>query len=192
MQGRFRAILVDGEGAWLGALAEYVHLNPVRVAALGRGKAERAVARAGLAPAPTQEEVDRRLTVLRDHRWSSYPAYAGYAKAPEWLSMDEILRRAPGQEKDAHVRYRRRIEDLVREGIPESPWSQLRAQVALGAEKFWKALVAKGGDRWEMTAVRRMERRTELEDVVWGSGVGPQVCLGQQHVTNEKWPVRGS
>ena len=170
LQGRFKAILVDGEGAWLGALAEYVHLNPVRVASLGRGKAERAAARAGLAPAPTPEEVARRLTTLRDHRWSSYPAYAGYAKAPEWLSTDEILRRAPGQEKDPHVRYRRRIENLIREGIPESPWSQLRAQVAIGAEKFWKALVARGGDRWEMTAVRRMERRTEWEDVVRAVG----------------------
>lgn len=165
LQGRFKGILVDGEGAWLGMLAEYVHLNPVRVAALGRGKADRSVANAGLAPAPTGEEVDRRLAVLRSHRWSSYPAYAGYAKAMKWLSMDEILRRAPGRDKDPHARYRRRIEDVVREGVPESPWSQLRAQVAIGAETFWKRLVAKG-DRWEMTAVRRMERRTEWEDVV--------------------------
>ena len=165
LQGRFKGILVDGKGAWLGMLAEYVHLNPVRVAALGRGKADRSAASAGLAPAPTREEVDRRLAALRDHRWSSYPAYAGYAKAPKWLSMDEIHRRAPGRDKDLHARYRRRIEDVVGEGVPESPWSQLRAQVAIEAETFWKRLVAKG-DRWEMTAVRRMKRRTEWEDVV--------------------------
>jgi len=165
LQGRFKGVLVDGEGAWLGMLAEYVHLNPVRVEALGLGKAERTAEHVGLAPALTREEVSRRLAALRGHRWSSYPAYAGYAKAPEWLWMEDILRRTCGRGTDDHERYRRRIEEVVGQGVPERPWLQVRAQVALGAEKFWKALSAKG-DRWEMTAVRRLERRTAWEEVI--------------------------
>ena len=38
-QGRFKSVLVD-EGKWL-EVARYIHLNPVRVAALGLGKHNR-------------------------------------------------------------------------------------------------------------------------------------------------------
>lgn len=163
LQGRFKGILIDGDGAWLEMVAEYVHLNPVRVTALGLGKTEQASA--GLAPAPTRKEVDLRLAVLRNHRWSSYPAYAGYTQAPKWLSADDLLSRGRGRAKNPHERYRRRIEDVLRDGVPEGPWSHLRAQVALGTENFWQTLRAKG-DRWEMTSVRKMERRTNWADVV--------------------------
>ncbi len=41
LQGRFKAVPVDGEGAWALDLSVYLHLNPVRVAALGLGKRAR-------------------------------------------------------------------------------------------------------------------------------------------------------
>ncbi len=33
---------------------------------------------------------------LRSFRWSSYRAYAGYERPPEWLTRTEILRRVKG------------------------------------------------------------------------------------------------
>jgi REP element-mobilizing transposase RayT len=164
-QGRFKAVLVEEDGAWLWDLALYVHLNPVRVAAQGLGKRQRAAERAGLLPAPSRADVDRRLACLRTHRWSSYPAYAGHARPPKWLYMTELLRRAPGRESGQRARYRARVEEAVQQGVEQSPWSKLRAQVALGSEAFWRGLRAQG-DRLEMTGLRRMERRAEWPEVV--------------------------
>jgi putative transposase len=48
-QGRFRSTLIDGAGAWLLGLSAYVHLNPVRVSALGLGKAANKAESLGLA-----------------------------------------------------------------------------------------------------------------------------------------------
>jgi REP element-mobilizing transposase RayT len=94
-QGRFKAMVVEGEG-WGIALSEYVHLNPVRIKALGQGERTRAAERQGLGRPPTREEVAARLERLRRYRGSSYRAYAGYAKTPEWLDTEVILSRAGG------------------------------------------------------------------------------------------------
>jgi len=50
-QGRFTARLVEPE-AWGLAVSRYVHLNPVRVDALGLGKRARAAQRLGVDGAP--------------------------------------------------------------------------------------------------------------------------------------------
>jgi hypothetical protein len=64
--------------------------------ALGLGKGANKAEAAGLVgPDPTL--AGERLKVLRSHRWSSYRAYGNYAKAPEWLVTNEILRRAGGR-----------------------------------------------------------------------------------------------
>ena len=164
-QGRFRSILVEGAGAWLGELADYVHLNPVRVLAHGLGKAERQAEQKGLLPPPTREQVTARLTCLRTHRWSSYPAYAGYAPAPPWLDVGDILARVGGARGCGPRAYRERVEGAVRRGVSESPWTKLRAQAVLGTEAFFRSLRPKG-DRREMAALRRMERRLEWAEVV--------------------------
>ena len=165
LQGRYHAVLVDGAGAWLGQVADYVHLNPVRVEALGLGKAERSAERAGALPSPTTAEVTRRLAVLRAHRWSSYPAYAGYASTPNWLTTSEIYERTPGSEPDPRRRYRERLEGLVSQGMSESPWAQLRARIVLGSEEFWRRIQGQG-DRAEMIEQRRLERRASWEGIV--------------------------
>ena len=165
LQGRYKAVLVDGEGAWLGTLADYVHLNPVRIAALGLGKMARSVERAGAMQAPTPEQVAERLAVLRSHRWSSYPAYAGYAQSPEWLTTAEVCERTPGRAKDPRRRYREHLEGQLTQAVPERPWAQLRARMVLGSEEFWRRIQGRG-DRAEMTELRKMERRTAWVDVV--------------------------
>ena len=74
----------------------YLHLNPVRVSALGLGKSTKEAESLGLVQLD-RVTVRERLRVLRGHVWSSYRAYGGYCRGPDWLRMDEILRRAAGQ-----------------------------------------------------------------------------------------------
>jgi hypothetical protein len=68
---------VEADGGWQ-EVARYVHLNPVRVVGLELHKAARAASRAGLACGPAPELLAKRLRILREYRWSSYPGYAGY------------------------------------------------------------------------------------------------------------------
>lgn len=176
LQGRYHAVLVDGEGAWLGTVADYVHLNPVRTAATGLGKSSRSAERAGVTEAPTTEKVTERRKRLRGYRWSSYPAYAGDAKAPDWLTLTEVYERTPGSSGDPRRRYREHLEGQLRQGTPETPWSHLRARLALGSEEFLRRI--KGhGDRAEMTELRKLERRTGWEEIV----------RAVESVKGEKW-----
>jgi len=56
-QGRFKSILVDADG-YLKHLSRYIHLNPVRA---------------------------KIVTNPSEFSWSSYPAFIGKIKAPDWL-----------------------------------------------------------------------------------------------------------
>jgi len=62
-QGRYRVILVETD-EYAGELSRYIHLNPVR-AGMVQGSQE--------------------------HPWSSYAAYAGKKKPPDWLTTDRLL-----------------------------------------------------------------------------------------------------
>jgi REP element-mobilizing transposase RayT len=164
-QGRFKAVLVDGQGDWAVSLSVYVHLNPVRVQALGLGKRERSAERLGLAGPPTAQAVRERLTRLRAYRWSSYRAYAGYEPGPHWLEAQSLLGRVAPQRPAAQQGYRNLVEGQLRQGVTESPWSRLRAQVVLGSEAFWRSLVAdpRSGDE---VGARAWTRRMGFEEVV--------------------------
>jgi hypothetical protein len=79
-QGRFKAILHDPEGAAL-EINRYIHLNPVRVKALGgqeaRSGAEDRLGSGGAGTGPSRELVKARLDALSSYRWSSYQVYIG-------------------------------------------------------------------------------------------------------------------
>jgi REP element-mobilizing transposase RayT len=79
-QGRYKAIVTEAGAGW--ALSRYVHLNPVRVGALGLDKAARKLEGAGMGAKPDAALVRERLARLRGYRWSSYRAYVGLAEAP--------------------------------------------------------------------------------------------------------------
>ena len=139
-QARFKSVPVDGEGSWALTCSVYIHLNPVRVKALGLGKEDRGREKAGFLPkAPTEEQVKARLAKLRGHGWSSYPAYAGYAPKPEWLTCGELWRRNGGG-KDARAEYRRYLEDYLRQGVDEGAFAQITAAVAIGGAAFVERL----------------------------------------------------
>jgi len=168
-QARFKSIPVDGEGSWALACSVYIHLNPVRVKALGLRKEDRAREKAGFLPsAPTRAEVAARLAKLRGHRWSSYPAYAGYSAKPEWLTCGALWRRAGGRKsQDAKAEYRGYLEEYLRQGVEEGAFAQITAAVAIGGSAFIEGLRKRvpkraGGE----TNARAWRRLLPFEEVV--------------------------
>jgi REP element-mobilizing transposase RayT len=164
-QGRFRSIVVEG-GAWAAQLSEYVHLNPVRTAELGWGKAQRQAERTGVGAAPSPAMVAERLKRLRTYQWSSYRAYAGYARPPEWLVLETILGAAGSDSAGRQAAYRRRVEGAVQQSVPPTVWERLQAGLALGSAEF-----ADRVRRWlkperEKPAKRPLRARASLSDIV--------------------------
>ena len=172
-QGRFKSIAVEGE-AWGLDLSQYVHLNPVRIKALGQGKRQRAADRAGVSRPPTAEDVKRRLAKLRGHRWGSYRAYAGYCGKPAWLDMEELVARAGGQAK-----YREAVEARIRQGETETPWAQVKLGIALGTVEFAKMVRTRLKSGREMPEKRGLRKQVGFEDVV----------AAVERLTGEQWPV---
>lgn len=85
----------------------YIHLNPVRIKKLGLGKDDRQSEKEGMLPVePSDEQVLKRVETLRKHRWSSYPAYAGYVEMPRWLQCEELRRRCCDKGEDPKKEYR--------------------------------------------------------------------------------------
>ena len=166
-QGRFTAVVAEPDG-WAVSLSRYVHLNPVRVKRLGMGKKARRMQRAGVDEAPDPAEVKQRLAVLRRYRWSSYRAYIGRVKAPEWLDCEGVLRRVgPGSTATRRRVYREQMEKEVREGLPERPWGRLVGQVVLGGVEFVRGIqrMLKGEGK-EQPSVRGLRPRASWEGVV--------------------------
>ena len=168
-QARFKSIPVDGEGSWALTCNVYIHLNPVRIRSLGQGKEERAREKAGfMQEGPTAEQVKARLAVLRQHPWSSYHAYAGYAPKPDWLTCERLWWHA-GQEKGADPKadYRRYIEDYLRQGVEEGVFARLTTALAIGGTAFVERLRRKvpkraGGE----TNARSWRRLLPFSEVV--------------------------
>src|SRR6185369_10836160 len=136
LQGRFKAILVEDDAGWQ-EVARYVHLNPVRLAVFGLNKRQRTAGKLGVGPPPTAQMVSARLEQLRQWRWSSYRAYAGYAAAPPWLVRQPLDRLCGGRaEAERKAALRQYTENAVRQGVWECPWDRLVASVVLGTEAF--------------------------------------------------------
>jgi putative transposase len=166
-QGRFKSVAVDPV-QWGLALSRYVHLNPVRVGALGLKKSQQQRMRAGATGAPDGRVVKERVARLRRYRWSSYRPYAGLGKGPEWLKCDVILDMAGGKKQDQTRNYRDYVEEAVREGLVRNPWEELQDQVVLGSWEFLETLRehVKGNPREQPGARRLATVRPELSEVI--------------------------
>ena len=166
-QGRYKAIVLEPDSAaW--EVSRYVHLNPVRVKALGQGKRDRGLAAAGRSGPPDRRQVGRRLERLREYRWSSYRSYAGWAATPKWLTTSTVLRQAGGggEGKRRQV-YRRYVEEAVREGLAESPWERLEAQMLLGGAEFVRRMKGRAhGDVREQPQYKQIRARPGWEQIV--------------------------
>jgi putative transposase len=160
-QGRFTSILIDGEGSWTLNASVYVHLNPVRTMNYGLGKAANRAEGLGLVK-PGREELTKRLKGLRTYRWSSFPAYAGYEKIPEWLITEELLKRAGGLSA-----YRRYVQTHVNRGIEPEGLEDISGLWILGARKFQdrvKKLV--GRVTKEQPSRKWLKRCVDIETII--------------------------
>ena len=166
-QGRYKAIIVE-PSAWGLALSRYIHLNPVRMGRLGMDKRARQRHRAGVGSAPEAAQVKARIRVLRGWQWSSYRAYVGLAKPPDWLRRELLFEGGqPGKGPRPAERYRRFVESALRQGLMESPWEKLTAQTALGGARFVQEIqrLLKGNAR-EQTGARQLGRRPKIAAII--------------------------
>src|SRR5206468_2388493 len=138
-QGRFQSVIVEPE-TWALGLSRYIHLNPVRVGHLALDKAAQRGQRQGMSQKPSPQLVQQRLRLLRSYRWSSYRAYARYAKAPGWLCCGAVLSFGGGRPEDRAAEYRRYVEQAVCEGYVQRPWEGLVGQAVLGSRDFIEEL----------------------------------------------------
>jgi putative transposase len=154
-QGRFTSVLIDGEGSWALKASVYVHLNPIRTSGYGLGKAANRAEAQGDGK-PDREEVKRRLRALREFRWSSFRAYAGYGAKPGWLRVEDLLGRAGGMRA-----YRRYVQQHVTRGGEPEGFEDLRGRLALGAEEFQRRV--KG---WVGRVTKEQPERRRLRECV--------------------------
>ena len=169
-QGRFKAVVVES-GQWVLECSLYIHLNPVAVAVLGLSKSRKRAERRGLAVAPASVR-SRRLEVLRDYRWSSFRALAGYGGSPPWLCREELLHRAGGE-----AGYRRLAEQRAGGGLEESLWSSLKWGLVLGGESFARKV------RAQVAPVRENNGRRALR----GRRTWAEVVRALERARGERW-----
>jgi REP element-mobilizing transposase RayT len=106
-QGRFKSILIDAD-EYLRHLSRYIHLNPLRA---------------------------NMVEQLLSYPWSSYPAFAGKAKAPDWLDVDWLLSLFGKSRKRACTAYRRFVEGVDPSKV-EDPEKDVVAGFILGSLPF--------------------------------------------------------
>jgi REP element-mobilizing transposase RayT len=107
-QGRYKGILVDKDN-YLVELSRYVHLNPVRASIVKRPE---------------------------EYKWSSYPGYIVKGTEVEWVEYAWVLSKFGGDIKKAREKYRRYVEEGLKEKQGETPLSSVQGQVILGGEDF--------------------------------------------------------
>jgi putative transposase len=164
-QGRFKSVPIEA-GQWAYETSLYLHMNPVMLQAYGLNKRQRKGEARGYRE-PTPEEVAARLEKLRNYRWSSYRAYAGYVGKPDWLVTEELLKRATRCKTDLAKAYRNDVKYRLSQGVPEPVRERLADGFALGSEVFAQKVreLARGGSR-EVTGKQDLRRRVTFKEVV--------------------------
>jgi putative transposase len=177
-QGRYKAVFMDPIG-WGLEVSRYLHLNPVRIQALGLGKGARQADRIGAGAKPTSAIVKERIARLRNHRWSSYRAYVGLEARPEWLECGGVLKKiGRGTAKERRRAYQLHVESAVRQGLEESPWEQLKGQLVLGGKELLEAMRKHvAGSRREQPQGRSLTVRPAFQNVL----------KAVESVRGEKW-----
>ena len=107
-QGRYKAILVDGD-SYLLELSRYLHLNPVRVKLVRKPE---------------------------EYPYSSYRSYVSGGKE-DFISRDLIWEMISRNHKGAPKVYREFVEKAIEAGV-ESPFKNIYGGVILGGQRFIK------------------------------------------------------
>jgi hypothetical protein len=133
---------------------------------LGWSKRDRVAQRQGVARPPTTAEVDRRLTTLREFRWSSYRGYAGYEPLAAWLDRETLLQRLDPVVEKAKVAYRTLVENRIRQGVEESLGVRTKWGLILGSERFARRVREHVKVGRESRGRRAFQRRLDFEAIV--------------------------
>jgi hypothetical protein len=64
---------------------------------------------------------------------NAYPAYAGYAVAPAWLTREKLWLRVARAGDQAAAAYRKQIEDYLKQGSEEGAFERLTQALAIGS-----------------------------------------------------------
>jgi REP element-mobilizing transposase RayT len=140
-QGRFKSILVDAD-EYLKELSRYIHLNPVQAKIVAH-------------PA--------------DYQWSSYPAFIGIVKPPEWMETSWLLSQFGSKRKRAISNYRDFVEKVDIEGL-ENPTKDLSSGFILGTPDFvtWvkETFLSSRSDENEIPQLRQLKSRPNLENII--------------------------
>lgn len=159
-QGRYHAVLLEtGYGF---AVSRYIHMNPVSVNELGLGKRMKAAEAQGLGGRPDPETHKKRIETLRQYRWSSYRAYAGYEKAPEWLDRGALLALVKGTEAG----YRKCFEEQILQGDVEPLGTKVRWGLVLGSERFARKVRGKIRIYRDSQGRGELRERRSFQDIV--------------------------
>ncbi len=150
-QGRYKAFLVEDE-RYRSRVSRYIHLNPVET--------ERA------RELPFEE---RRELLLR-YPWSSYRAYIGQAKAPEWLDRKPVLSTWGTTQRARMEAYRSYVEQGLLKRL-ENPLADAQEQCLLGSEDWIdrirrEYLLLRDPDNREDLALRRIQRSIDPQIVI--------------------------
>lgn len=123
--GRYKSLLVSGQGGYLRTVCEYVHLNPVRAKLLAEDEP------------------------LRRCRWSSFPEYL---KAPSqrraWVRVDRVLGEC-GIPKDSPAGRREfeRVVEAQRGQDSGETFAGIRRDWCLGDEAFRQELLERAATK---------------------------------------------
>ena len=109
-----------------------------------------------------------RLRVIREFRWSSYRAYAGYGGGVGWLWSQPLDRLCGGRSQtERRAALREYTEGPVRKGVIERPWDRLLAGLVLGSAAFARRLQQKvSGNAREQPALKQLAPRTTWAQIV--------------------------
>jgi REP element-mobilizing transposase RayT len=140
-QGRFKALLIEAD-EYLIPLSRYIHLNPVRAAIVAN---------------PVE------------YRWSSYAAFVGKAKSPDFLVTDQLLIRFGRSGEEAIRAYRSFVEEVDIQSL-RNPAERAAGGFILGGDGFvqWvrDAFLSSRDEEREVPQLRKLRPRVSLERIV--------------------------
>lgn len=140
-QGRFKSILLEAN-EYLKHLSRYIHLNPVRA---------------------------KLVEHASQYRWSSYSAFLGKAKVPDWLETGWLLSQFGPKKSESVGNYRDFVE-MVEVSELENPEKDLIGGFVLGSQDFvnWvkKSFLSDRSDEKEIPQLTRLKPLIREETVV--------------------------
>jgi REP-associated tyrosine transposase len=140
-QGRFKSILVDAD-EYLKQLSRYIHLNPLQA---------------------------KIVNVLEEYKWSSYPAFIGNIKSPDWLETDWLLSTFGKNHKSAAINYQNFVEKIDIAKL-ENPAKELTGGFILGSVDFvdWvkETFLSKRSAEKEITQLKHLKPKLNPDDIV--------------------------